>query len=274
MKMHKYTIRNAHDLRKIAHRSGRLGFERKPALLEKNRRLGLFDMQTAMRIYLIRKIVKFLYRKTGKFLKILECGSAGDVSCALALPGARVYVLDIDYKIFANEVNCIPVGVWKITKAKRQVAYYGQTNETHLDFVKKILPNYGRIIGDYEKLPFPDESLDVGLTQGTPDLLSDSIFELFRVIRSGGYIINIIHEQIYPDQKPFLSFYDTGNYQHGSCWDEYGALNPQKYGLRLKKIDIPSEFKELERLKSWYSNYDFHEQRKVNSGFIFEVFQK
>ncbi|MFH0891152.1 MAG: methyltransferase domain-containing protein [Candidatus Falkowbacteria bacterium] len=271
MRAHKYTIRSVNDLRKIAHRGGRLSFERKPALLEKNRRLRLFDMQTAMRIYLIRKIVKLLYGKTGKFLKILECGSAGDISCALALSGARVYGLDIDYKIFANEINCIPNGVWKIIKIKRPVAYYGQTNEAHLNFVKKSLTNYERIIGDYKKLPFPDESLDVGLTQGTPEVLSNSISELFRVIRSGGYIINIIHESIYPDQKPFLSFYDTGNYHE---WDEYKALNPREYGLRLKKIDIPSEFKKLERLKPWYSNYDFHQQRKVNSGFIFEVFQK
>ncbi|MEK6943199.1 MAG: methyltransferase domain-containing protein [Nanoarchaeota archaeon] len=240
-------------------------YEGLPNLPERERRSRGFQLDTEMRIFILKNLFKFLFGENQAPGSLVELGSAGDISAALAFPNTRVYPLDIDYDIFSNEVNHLPEEVFALLGIPKLVTYYGQTTPDNLRLVDRCLQNYRRVIGNGNNFPFRDNEFDVGLVQGSPHLLNDYFSELARVTKKGGYIMSVAEDFFKPADAE--SFYSTGKYGN---WPEHGKTGTS--GYPLVAIEIPKKFRELERLCEWKS--ERAEGQRLASGFVFEVFRK
>lgn len=255
-------------LRETALKYSKLYVEGKPKLNEMESHARIFDYSRDMRIFLIRKVISYLYKNEFPS-SLIECGSAGDISAALALPNTRITAVDIDPDIYINEINEIPQKLFDILGMDRIFACYGDAwrkkfYERNKKIVNKCLPNYERVIADGENLEYGGETYDFALVQGTPDLINICRNELGRVLKPGGYLASIVTDLAHPADSP--SFYTTGTYV---SWPKYKITNPKKERLPFKTIEIPANLKDLETLCSWNSS-----DEKLSTGFVFEIYRK
>ena len=162
----------------------------------------IFDENRRQRVYLLRKVMATLFPDGTIPQSLLEAGSAGDISVSLAFPDMDVESVDIDPDIFLSvSYNTLPDGFFKRIGKRRSIEGYGGkdwlgTKKRKLTMVQEALPKWKPVIEDAEELSAPDESQDIALVQGTPDMLDFFISQLARVTKPGGYIISMVDEQM------------------------------------------------------------------------------
>jgi SAM-dependent methyltransferase len=218
-----------------------------------------------MRSYLIDKTFSWLGIKLDA--QILECGSAGDISAAAVRPEAQVTSLDIDPDIFYNvPYNYLPPAYLDRIGKKKKLEYYGPKDilgrkKKKLKLVQEAIPNWKMEVGDAKEIKHADNTFDVALVQGTPDMLG-FIGEMARVVKPGSFIVSIVHEEVRDGE--YESAYDTRKY---NSYPDYRFVSNEKLEvLGLERVQIPDDMKGYENLCEWGNN--------KSAGYVFEVFKK
>ena len=211
-------------------------------------------------MYLVSKAINRLYKDSPP-KTLVELGSAGNISPALALPETQVTSVDIDPNIFLNcPYNKLPRKYFSELGKKKDLAYYGEKQTAKLALAERLLPNWKKVIADARNLPFSKDKFDVALVWGTGELLTKFIKEAARVVRPGGHIVSVVWD-FRPDKAQ--SVYKTGRYYF---YPKYKLItSKQAESVGLEKIRIPSDFEACERAS---------QKDGQTEGFIFEMFKK
>ncbi len=237
----------------------------------------LLEIERDIYMHTIEKAVSFLYGEKDMPKNIIETGSAGNISAALAFPDSNILAIDIDRDVFINEINFIPqeffdkIGFIDNTDFNRITSYYDDYQDTGLyyklkEIVKLSIPNYERIVADGYELPIKDDSIGLAIAYGTPDMIDIGIKEFSRVVKPGCYITSIVIGEL--AEKGHPSFYDTGEY-NVDFWKNYHKIDPKIEGLPLSEIDVPDELKDYERIAKFMIN-----EKLYTAGITFELFKK
>jgi len=229
-----------------------------------------FDESRKSRMYVISQLVDWLYQED-RPQSLVEVGSAGDITVAMALPQTEVTSVDNDPDIFLNVPNNqLPRELFNRLETKKSIVGYGRDNlwkgkRKKLTFVERSVPNWHMSINDAEDLPFPDNSYDIALIQG-PLEVEFFIKEMARVTNPGGYIIIIMDEENKKVGSP--SVYDTNRY---NSYPDIPMIDTQQaQSLGLQKVDIPDRLKNYENLANWKTS----DGTVRSAGVVFQVFKK
>lgn len=231
----------------------------------------IFAEQRRMRVFLVRKLVDFFYPHSPP-QTLVELGSAGDISPALALPQTRVVSVDNDPEIFLNmPYNLLPRQFLKEARLSTRVLSYDEPNifsdkTNRFKIVKDLIQNWEPMCEDANQLPLDNASIDCVLVQGTPDML-DFVKEMARIVKPSSHIIAVIQEEgTDPDAE---SAYMQRKY---NTYPDYSFV-PDDTLIRcgLDRVTIPDELKGYEHLHRKKYPPDKHE---TSFGYVFEVFRK
>lgn len=230
----------------------------------------IFDEARRIRIYVISQAVDWLYGKSVP-QSLIEIGSAGGITAAMALPQTQITSLDEDPQIFLNVPNnSLPREVYTRLGMKKTMEGYGRDNiwrskKRKLAVVEKCLPNWRKLIADAGNLPFADNSYDVALVQG-PLEAEDFLGEMTRIVKPGGHIVTILHEDYKAVDSP--SVYDTHRYNQ---YPDIPVLNPQHcQSIGLQAIEIPDRLRRYENLATWKEKNGTLKA----TGIVFHAFRK
>lgn len=230
---------------------------------------AIFDESRKSRMYIISQLVDWLYEED-RPQSLVEVGSAGDITVAMALPQTEVTSVDIDPDIFLNVPNnSLPRELFNKLGMKKTIEGYGRDNlwkgkRKKLTFVEKSIPNWHMSINDAKDLPFPDDSYDIALAQG-PLEINLYLKEMARVTKPGGYVINIMYEE--EKDVNSKSAYETGIY---NSYPDIQMVNLEKVNsLSLEQVDIPDRLKNYEDLANWEKG-----ETARSAGIVFQVFKK
>lgn len=230
---------------------------------------AVFNESRKSRVYIISQLVDWLY-KENRPQSLIEVGSAGDVTAAMALPQTEVASVDIDPDIFLNVPNnSLPREFFNKLGMKKTMVGYGRDNlwkgkRKKLALVEKSLPNWHMSINDAKDLLFPDDSYDVALAQG-PLEINFYIKEMARVTKPGGYVVIIMYEE--EKDVNSNSVYETGIYN--SYPDIRMVDLEEANSLGLEQVDIPDRLKNYENLANWKKG-----EIVRSAGVVFQVFKK
>ena len=230
----------------------------------------IFEVARKIRVYIVSQLVDYLYGQNEP-ASLIEIGSAGDITAAMALPQTQVTSLDDDPNIFLNVPNnSLPKEVFKRLGMKKTIAGYGGDNfwrgkKRKLALVEKCLPNWHKSIEDARRIPFPNSSFDIALVQG-PLEIGDFIKEMARVVKPSGHIITILDEDNKEMGSP--SAYETNRY---SEYPDIPMVNLQQAGsLGLQRKEIPDRFRRYENMATWRDE----DGKPKAAGIVFQVFKK
>ena len=212
----------------------------------------LFLLERVRRVHILRTLRhEFGFRTEN----VLECGAAGNVTVPMAYVDARCIALDMSLGVFANETNYfddLPVGSFATgisTAGKRAI--------------DERLSNHHRIVGDAKAIPLNNDSIDTVIVFNEPFLFKKAAPEATRVLKAGGYLINIIDNLKQSDKR---SFYTARSYRTKNKCDAFSPTN----GLRgMMKIELPPWLRAYE-----FSPYTDIDRTRWYTGDLFEVFMK
>jgi hypothetical protein len=230
------------------------------------------EEQIRYRSYVLRKVINWL-SPSGDPQSLIELGSAGDISAAIALPNTQVLSVDEDPTMFSfNIIRSLPKNFFPLVGEKKpsEVQSFVQTffskyRQRNAEFVKKIIPNLTTFAHDAHNLPIGDNIYSMALVQGTPDML-DFLPEASRVITRGGFVVSMVDDMYHKSGLP--SAYDSHEY---AGWQEFSFVSDevvQKNGMR--RIDIPVMLRSYEDVGHWINR----KGEEYSAGFVFEIFQK
>lgn len=264
-------IRTDDELRESQLRHSEMYFNPPSDVSEKDV-LSVIDREDRrMRMYLTRQVVDFLYSQHPT--RLLECGSVGDISAALALPNTQIVSVDSDQNIFLHmPYNLLPREYLEKIGKKKSREYYGGPDllgrkRKKLELVKNAIPNLNIQVQDANQLTYSDNYFDGVFVQGTPDMF-DFLPEMARVVRPNGFIWGIIHEQVKPESAP--SVYETRQYNQDTYSDLSPVSDERLREIGLERISTPDRFKNYEKLCVWRDT----DGSIKESGFVIDIFKK